>query len=124
MYWVVVRKILDSQSSLFYVVDTKPLVADLFKKAKYRDIVNKLEKDDRVKLPFKEFVEICGSHSVDETEAKALAASLHATGKFLHYAHSKELSSYVLLKPDELAQSFAKLLDLKGTLFSAYFYNY
>jgi len=86
----------------------------MFKKAKYRDIVGVLEKDARVKLPFNEYVDICRSHSVDEPEAKNLAASLHASGKFLHYTHSKELSGYVLLKPDELAQSFAKLLDIKG----------
>jgi len=94
--------------------DTKPLVADMFKKAKYRDIVSTLEKDVRVKLPFHEFIDICRGHSVDESEARSLAASLHGSGKFLHYSHSKELSSYVLLKPDELALSFAKLLDLKG----------
>jgi len=92
----------------------KPVLADMFKKAKYRAIVEVLEKDTRVKLPFNEFVMICKNNSVDEAEAKKLATSFHESGKFLHYAHSKDLNGYVLLKPDELAMSFARLLDLKG----------
>eukprot|EP01087_Luapelamoeba_hula_P023891 TRINITY_DN890_c0_g2_i1.p1 TRINITY_DN890_c0_g2~~TRINITY_DN890_c0_g2_i1.p1 ORF type:complete len:304 (-),score=70.20 TRINITY_DN890_c0_g2_i1:64-975(-) len=95
-------------------MSVKPVAADIIRKARYRSIVDGLEKDSRVKMPVSEYLSICEQNQIDNNEAKELLGHLHDSGRFLHYPHSPQLRDVVLLKPDELALAFAKLLDIKG----------
>jgi hypothetical protein len=64
-------------------VDVRPLLSDIVKKAKFRGVIEALEKDVRVKVPFTEYVSLCSAHNIEENEAVQLAQALHASGKFL-----------------------------------------
>jgi hypothetical protein len=51
---------------------------------------------------------------VEEAEARELLKSLHKSGRVLHYENSPELAATVIVRPDALAASFVKLLDVQG----------
>ncbi|KAL6045216.1 Calcium uniporter protein [Balamuthia mandrillaris] len=100
--------------------EVQPVLAELLQKAQYRQIANELEQDSRVKLPLSDYHALCKKHGLSEREANELLSALHKTGRFLHYAHSRELSSFVILKPEELTRTFAKLLDTQGQFSQAF----
>ena len=53
-------------------------------------------------------------YNVEEAEARELLKSLHKSGRVLHYENSPELAATVIVRPDALAASFVKLLDVQG----------
>lgn len=95
------------------IADTA-LLDNLLKKAQYRQVVDALQKQSRVKVPYAEYLEIAKSHGLDEAEAKQLSKALHESGQILHFTQSADLSNTLIVKPAELTASVLKLLDIHG----------
>lgn len=71
-----------------------------------------LQKKRRHHITAREFHEICVVHGVTRPgEEKTLAGYLHDLGKILYFQEDDALSDFVVLKPNWLTQTMARVLD-------------
>lgn len=97
------------------IADVKEPLEDVLRKAQYRQVTDALERDgSRVRVSVAEYLDLCKQYNVEEAEARELLKSLHKSGRVLHYENSPELAATVIVRPDALAASFVKLLDVQG----------
>jgi hypothetical protein len=93
----------------------KEPLEDVLRKAQYRQITEALEREDgRVRLSLTEYLELCKKYNVGEAEGRELLKALHNSGRVLHYESTPALANTLIVKPDALAASFVKLLDVQG----------
>jgi len=75
-----------------------------------------LQSDPRYHIDNDEFARICHEHGVERSsEQSTLGSYLHDLGRILYFQDDDALSDFVVLKPNWLTQTMARVLDDKVT---------
>ncbi|HEY9800990.1 MAG TPA: COR domain-containing protein [Leptolyngbyaceae cyanobacterium] len=79
--------------------------------AKWQQVRETLQTNDKPYLPYDDVIAICAEHGVDEKQAELFLRISHTLGHFIHYHYDPTLRDIVILKPDWLAKAISFVLD-------------
>jgi len=84
----------------------------LVEREHFAKVKTRLANDDRKKITYSEFVDVCAKEGLSKEQAKQLSQSLSDSGAILHFANSRNevLRDYVFLKPVEFNKTVARIL--------------
>jgi Leucine-rich repeat (LRR) protein len=83
--------------------------------AKWQQVREILQTNDRAYLPYDEVIAICDRHGIDQEQAELFLRISHTLGQIIHYHYDPILRDIVILKPDWLAKAISFVLDDETT---------
>lgn len=92
------------------------MAEDLLNKNKFSYITERLQKDERFRIPKEEFTRICNEADIKENDQETYLQSLHNCGLVLNY---QQASNFVYLKPRDVTREFLRLMDPDGQVAKA-----
>ncbi len=81
----------------------------------WREARDELLEMDAPRIPYSEFAEVCGRHSLNEIAAKTLADLMHDLGYIVYYREDERLKDDVVLQPEWLTKAIGFVLEDRKT---------
>jgi hypothetical protein len=110
----------DAQNSCIGLAELKTAIANVAASlpemgrsvpAKWQQVREILQANDRAYLPYDEVIAICTQHGIDKEQAELFLRISHTLGQIVHYHYDPILRDIVILKPDWLAKAISFALD-------------
>eukprot|EP01100_Stratorugosa_tubuloviscum_P001309 TRINITY_DN128_c2_g1_i1.p1 TRINITY_DN128_c2_g1~~TRINITY_DN128_c2_g1_i1.p1 ORF type:complete len:318 (-),score=137.32 TRINITY_DN128_c2_g1_i1:137-1090(-) len=90
---------------------------NLMKREEFIKIRKTIEQDERFKMKYSEFEQLCKDHNLTNEDIKLILTSFNNSGIVLHFPNStdSEFKEYICLKPQQISNKLYEIFDLDGS---------